>query len=160
MNENLDLVKILKDCPRGTKLYSPLCGEVVLNSVDEDCIDYPIEINCYDFQLTFTRDGRLYDELPDSECVLFPSKDQRDWSKFKAPVKKFDYGVLQPFDKVLVRDNNNSFWKCNFLSQMFNSMAYCVGGYWNQMIPYNDETKHLISTKNMPNEKYIWWNEN
>ena len=78
MNEKLDLVEILKDCPRGTKLYSPLCGEVVLNSVDEYCIDYPIEVNCDIGQLAFTRDGRLYDEFPDCECVLFPSKDQRD----------------------------------------------------------------------------------
>ena len=49
MNEKLDLVEILKDCPRGMKLYSPLCGEVVLNSVDEYCIDYPIEVNCDNF---------------------------------------------------------------------------------------------------------------
>ena len=109
MNENLDLVEILKDCPIGMKLYSPLCGEVVLNSVDEYCIDYPIEVNCDIGQLTFTRDGRLYDELPDSECVLFPSKDQRDWSKFKVSVEKFDYSTLQPFDKVLVRDSNDFF---------------------------------------------------
>ena len=91
MNENLDLVKILKNCPRGTKLYSPLCCEVVLNSVNEYNVDYPIEVNRKNGQLTFTRDGRLYDESPDGECVLFPSKDQRDWSKFKMPVKKFNY---------------------------------------------------------------------
>lgn len=87
----------------------------------------------------------------------FEIKDQRDWSKFKAPVEKFDYSTLQPFDKVLVRDSDNSFWKCNFLSQMFNHTAYCVGSYWDQMIPYNDETKHLVGTNNMPDEKYIWW---
>lgn len=33
MNENLNLVKILKDCPRGTKLYSPIYGEVELGGV-------------------------------------------------------------------------------------------------------------------------------
>lgn len=159
MNENLDLVKILKDCPRGTKLYSPLCGEVVLNIVDEYCIDYPIEVNCYDFQLTFTRDGRLYDELPDSECVLFPSKDQRDWSKFKVSVEKFDYSTLKPFDRVLVRDGNNSYWRCNFLSHRIGNMACCTSSIWKQMIPYNEETKHLIGTTDMPDEKYIWWEE-
>ena len=159
MNENLDLVEILKDCPRGTKLYSPLCGEVVLNIVDEYCIDYPIEVNCYDFQLTFTRDGRLYDELPDSECVLFPSKDQRDWSKFKVSVEKFDYSTLQPFDKVLVRDSNDLFWRCDFLSHRSDHRAYCVSNPWNQVIPYNDETKHLIGTGDIPNKKYIWWEE-
>lgn len=157
MNENLDLVEILKDCPRGTKLYSPLCGEVVLNIVDEYCIDYPIEVNCYDFQLTFTRDGRLYDELPDSECVLFPSKDQRDWSKFKVSVEKFDYSTLKPFDRVLVRNSYSFLWRCNFFSHFFQNVAYCTAGTWDQVIPYNDETKHLVGTKGMPDEKYIWW---
>ena len=125
MNKKLDLVEILKDCPIGMILYSPLCGEVVLNSVDEYCIDYPIEVNCDIGQLTFTRDGRLYDEFPDCECVLFPSKDQRDWSKFKAPVKKFDYGALKPFDKVLVRDGDLCRWTCGSFSFLCNNAMYC-----------------------------------
>lgn len=156
MNENLDLVKILKNCPRGTKLYSPLCGEVVLNSVNEYNVDYPIEVNCDDFQLTFTRDGR-YNRRFNGECMLYPSNDQRDWSKFKAPVEKFDYSTLKPFDKVLVRDSDDLFWKCNFLSHRSSYRVFCVGSYWNQMIPYNDETKHLIGTTDRPDEKYIWW---
>ena len=156
MNENLDLVKILKDCPRGTKLYSPLCGEVVLNNISENCIDYPIEVNYNDGQLTFTRDGR-YNRRFNGECMLYPSKDQRDWSKFKVPVEKFDYSTLKPFDKVLVRDSDDLFWKCNFLSHRSSYRVFCVGSYWDQMIPYNDETKHLIGTTDRPDEKYIWW---
>ena len=39
----------------------------------------------------------------------FEIKDQRDWSKFKAPVKKFDYSTLKPFDKVLTRDEDNGY---------------------------------------------------
>ena len=159
MNEKLNLVEILKGCPRGMKLYSPFCGEVELDNVGEHCIDYPIVVNHNGNPIVFTCDGRLYNDFPDGECVLFPSKDQRDWSKFKAPVEKFDYSTLQPFDKVLVRDSNNSFWKCNFLSQMFNHIAYCVGSYWDQMIPYNDETKHLVGTTNRPDDKYIWWKD-
>ena len=158
MNENLDLVVILKDCPKGTKLYSPLCGEVVLNSVNEYNVDYPIEVNYNYGQRTFTRDGR-YNRKFNGECMLYPSKDQRDWSKFKVPVEKFDYSTLKPFDKVLVRDSDDLFWKCNFLSHMFNHIAYCIGSYWDQMIPYNDETKHLVGTTDMPDEKYIWWEE-
>ena len=158
MNKKLDLVEILKDCPRGTKLYSPLCGEVVLNSVN-NYANYPIEVNHNNSKLTFTRYGRLYDEFPDGECVLFPSKYQRDWSKFKVPVEKFDYSTLQPFDKVLVRDDDDSFWKCNLLSHRDGYIVYCVGSHWswNQVIPYNDETKHLVGTDDMPDKKYIWW---
>lgn len=152
----LDLVEILKNCPKGTKLYSTIHGEVVFDHVDDTNIIYPIVVR-YDYnQIEFTRNGRYYIEY-DGECVLFPSKDQRDWSKFKAPVEKFDYNTLQQFDKVLVRDRNNSSWKCDLLSHRCGSMVYCVGSYWTQMIPYNDETKHLVGTTYRPDEKYIWW---
>lgn len=154
----LDLVEILKDCPKGTKLYSTIHGEVVFDHVDDTNIFYPIVVK-YDYsQIEFTRNGRYYIEY-DGECVLFPSKDQRDWSKFKVPVEKFDYNTLQPFDKVLVRDDDDSFWKCNLLSHRCGCIVYCVSNYWNwtQMIPYNEETRYLVGTTNMPDEKYIWW---
>ena len=157
MNENLDLVKILKNCPRGTKLYSPLCGEVVLNSVNEYNLDYPIEVNCDNFQLTFTRDGR-YNRKFNGECMLYPSKDQRDWSKFKIPVQEFDYETLKPFDKVLVRDGDCQCWRCAFFSCMLSNGMLCECR-WGQGIPYNDETKHLLGTCDIPDEKYIWWEE-
>lgn len=156
MNENLDLVEILKDCPRDTKLYSPLCGEVVLNSVNEYNVDYPIEVNYNHGQLTFTRDGR-YNRRSNGECMLYPSKDQRDWSKFKTPIEKFDLNTLKPFDKVLVRNSDSHFWRANFLSHIDCGIFYCVNMVWGQTIPYNDETKHLIGTIDMPDKKYIWW---
>ena len=76
--------------------------------------------------------------------------------------EKFDYGTLKPFDKVLVRDDDDSFWKCNLLSHRDGDIVYCVGSHWgwNQVIPYNDETKHLLGTNDMPDEKYIWWEDN
>ena len=157
MNEKLDLVEILKDCPRGMKLYSPFCGEVELDNVGEHYIDYPIVVNHNGNPIVFTCDGRLYNDFPDGECVLFPSKDQRDWSKFKAPVEKFDYSTLKPFDRVLVRNSYSFLWRCNFFSHFFQNVTYCVAGTWEQMVPYNEETKHLVGTKGMPDEKYIWW---
>ena len=159
MNENLDLVEILKDCPEGTKLYLSVIDRDVLLRWVRASREYPIRVVEERSKVGFyiTRCGRQYKDFPDGEIVLFPSKDQWDWSKFKAPIEKFDYNTLQPFDKVLVRDSDNSFWKCNFLSQMFNHIAYCVGSYWDQMIPDNDETKHLMGTTDMPDKKYIWW---
>ena len=72
--ENLNLVKILKNCPKGTKLYSPVYGDVELVKVCNGC-DYPIEVNSTTGE--FTKDGRLFLNY-DDECMLFPSKDQRD----------------------------------------------------------------------------------
>ena len=82
MNENLNLVEILKDCPMGTKLYSTQYGDVEFEKVRENT-KYPITIRLNDSQIDwFASDGR-WNKSYEGECVLFPSKDQRDWSKFK-----------------------------------------------------------------------------
>lgn len=81
--EEIDLVEILKDCPIGTKLYSPVCGECRLMSVNPQDKFYPIKVEtCLDIH-DFTRDGRIFIAEDEGECLLFPSKNQRDWSKFK-----------------------------------------------------------------------------
>lgn len=154
----LDLVEILKNCPKGTKLYSTIHGEVTLYRVDNIDIYYPIVVKYNDSQIEFTSEGKYYIEY-DGECTLFPSKDQRDWSKFKVPVKKFDYNTLQPFDKVLVRnDNSGSIWRVALFSCIMSNGMFCEC-IWDQGVPYNDETKHLIGTSDDPDEKYIWWED-
>lgn len=81
MNENLNLVEILKDCPKGTKLYCTIYGEVELYEVDYG-LEYPISVkNKEQGVVWLSSDGRLNRKL-DGECILFPSREQRDWSKF------------------------------------------------------------------------------
>ena len=85
MNENLDLTKILEECPEGTKLYSSIFGEVVFICIDRESPSYPILIKV-SFEpkwRNLTKQGKLYAAV--GECTLFPSKEQRDWSKFTAP---------------------------------------------------------------------------
>lgn len=55
---------------------------------------------------------------------------------------------FKPFDKVLVRDDDeNSAWSCNLFSGKNEDGTYmCIGGYWDMCIPYNDQTKHLLGT--------------
>lgn len=94
MNENLNLVEILKDCPKGTKLYSLIYGYVELERISNDENDkYPIFIRLTSNTIDcVAKDGRYIGNY-DGECVLFPSKEQRDWSKFKQLVKpKFKVG--------------------------------------------------------------------
>lgn len=163
MNEKLNLVKILKDCPKGTKLYSPLYGDVELVSVsrNEDAV-YPIEIkkshNGFD---GFAKDGRLYTDYK-GECMLFPSKDQRDWGKFEIKKPKFDPKTLQPFDKVVV-SNEDSKWKCGLFSHIIDSESKykysCIGSAYKYCIPYNDDTKHLVGTSDEAPEFYRYWEE-
>ena len=86
-----NLVNILKHCPEGTKLYSPIYGEVVLDSVQSKSIYTLAKTNNGStLVVEFTPLGRLHYEFSNSECVLFPSKDQRDWNKFRIPTKKGD----------------------------------------------------------------------
>ena len=98
MNENLNLAEILKDCPKGTKLYSPIYGDVELVDVSQDNVPYPIKTKTNPNSdgmfstVSFTKDGRIFVEH-NGECMLFPNEEQRDWSKFKQLVKpKFKVG--------------------------------------------------------------------
>ena len=86
MNENIDLTKILKDCPTGTKLYSSVHGEVEFERIETTTSRHlHVVIELKDFLLErINFNGKLYNSY-DGECILFPSKDQRDWSKFTAP---------------------------------------------------------------------------
>ena len=171
MNENLDLTKILEGCPQGTKFYSSIYGEVSFVEI-KICFAYPIMLMSYGInqlpagQICYAKDGN-YNSAYNGECTLFPSKDQRDWSKFvrfwdKLKVEKFDPKTLQPFDKVLAKDGFSSKWTCTFFSHMDNDVSfpvYCSGGYFKVCIPYNEETKHLVGTKEDCPEFYKWWEE-
>ena len=168
MNENIDLTKILKDCPKGTKLYTPIWGEVVFIKV-EKYGNYPICINTntassYTY---LSKDGRYLTSREESECILFPSKEQRNWSKFTVPwykKVKFDPKTLHPYDKVLVRDSRSDKWRCQFFSHILKDDDYfCACIYssyrYGNCIPYNDDTKHLVGTTYKAPEYYRYWED-
>ena len=83
METKINVAEILKDKPKGTKLYSSACGKCKLEEVD----DKSFKISFYNSKFGFMnggegyldKNGKLYD---DGECVVFPSKEMRDWSKF------------------------------------------------------------------------------
>ena len=165
MNENLNLCEILKDCPTGTKLWSPVWGNMTLIQINDVSI-YPIVLSADGFNnVSLHSDGRMYG-VKESECILFPSKEQRDWSKFKTPVKRFNPEEFKPFDKVLIRDGKENNWVPGFFEKLLkqsNGGDCLVVDFrrysWNMCIPYNDETKHLLGTKEDCPEYYKWWKE-
>ena len=83
METKINIVEILKDKPQGTKLYSSACGKCKLEEVD----DKSFKISFYNSKFGFMnggegyldKNGKLYD---DGECIVFPSKEMRDWRKF------------------------------------------------------------------------------
>ena len=161
MNEKLNLVEILKDCPKGTKLYSTNFGVVKFDEIGNNP-NYPIVVSHIGGFEKFTKDGRLYC-ICDGECVLFPSKDQRDWSKFNIKKPKFDPKTLQPFDKVLARFSHDAIWKCTLFSHENKeecTYKYVTMNYDHRYcIPYNDDTKHLVGTTEEAPEFYRYWED-
>ena len=158
MNEHVDLSKILKDCPKGWKFYTDEYDEVTFGGFSD--LVYPIYIN------TKNNGVRLLGEkgeeiIGNGKCILFPSKDQRDWYKFTAPWynKKFDPKTLKPFDRVIV--NHDEVWKVDFFSHICqyepNGWCQCIGDIYYICIPYNDETKHLVGTRDEAPDFYRYW---
>lgn len=85
MENKINIAEILRDMPKGTKLYSPLFGKCECIDVDHSEY-YPIIIKVQRTDGTvakgFMKDGRYFDGFEDAECLLFPSAKMRDWSKF------------------------------------------------------------------------------
>ena len=171
MNENINLCEILKDCPKGTKFYSTIFGEVEflkVNNINQIVVTIGDKYYYFSEQGVFLLKGIIYLNHH-GECVLFPSKDQRDWSKFVAPwlkKERFDPKTLKPFDKVL-GGGINSIWKADFFSHehiphegSYKIFPYkCTGNMYEYCIPYNDDTKHLVGTKDEAPEYYRYWED-
>lgn len=166
MNENIDLTKILKDCPKGWELYSPIWGKVLFGNIQKN-EDYPVHTWLGSGDVSFSREGKFYN-APGCECCLFPSKEQRDWSKFAAPwykKERFDPKTLEAFDKVLVRDKRTDCWRCEFYSHLRKDMESTKFKYaatahsYARCIPYNEDTKHLVGTTDEAPEFYRYWED-
>ena len=76
METNINIAKILKNVPIGTRLYSPLFGDVYLIYIGEMFIT----VRHHSTTANFYHNGRLYD-YEGTEPMLFPSREMRDWSK-------------------------------------------------------------------------------
>ena len=78
MEEKINIAEILKDKPKGIRLYSPIFGECAFSFVREETDD--ICVNQHNGEKAFFNYKGLYNIL--GECLLFPSKEMRNWSKF------------------------------------------------------------------------------
>ena len=169
MNENINLCEILKDCPKGTKLWSSVWGDVTL--IRTNCENpFPIALatKVGSAYALLRSNGKMYDRK-EAECLVFPSKEQRDWNKFerfwdKPKVEKFDPKTLHPWDKILVRKIHSPYnispWSCENFSYIHPNTPQLVNGIVSRYeicIPYNDETKHLVGTTEDCPEYYKWW---
>lgn len=149
----MNIAEILRHCPKGTKLYSTIFGEVTLDEVDIHGI-YSIVVYRFNHSKTsFTEEGYYLIDCPNSECVLFPSKEQRDWNKFRIPFKAGDI--------VMTVDGKTPFIFKEYIENRF-AHCYCgidvnstfkieapVDVYWTSdfIIPASEEAKKELFDK-------------
>ena len=231
MENKINIAEILKDCSKGMRLYSPAFGESKLYQIN-NASNYPIvtkdEQEC---TKSFTSDGHFDANIATAECILFPSSEMRDWTKFfkrgdvvyiKEANYVTDYAIFEswknydytefnasifysnksgfaerkvctaklytkandilkaklitfieqhyngkynpetlqvepikpecpfkPFDKVLVRNNDEMVWRADYFSHYKDNNDYhycCIGNSYRDCIPFNDQTAHLLGT--------------
>lgn len=163
--ENLNLCEILKNCPRGLKLYSPILGDVILETVlysDSLTTDLITVRNNEGEIVCFDKAGHLYRSTI-SDCSLFPSKDKQswsDWMDFAEENKIFDAYNFKPFDKILVK-NKFGHWNCTTFSHLFDypypRIVATNENSYKYAIPYNEDTKYLVGTSLEAPKYYHYW---
>ena len=165
----LNLCEILKHCPQGETFWSPMLDGVKFSCIDEERQMIIVETIEGHFTWEINADGTIsIDEVTSPEVMLYPSKEMRDWSKFTAPwlkKERFDPQTLNPFDKVLVRFDCGV-WSATLFSHLIDSKfankkydIICCGTVFGYCIPYNDDTKHLVGTKDEAPDFYKYWED-
>lgn len=150
----MNIAEILRHCPKGTKLYTPIYGNVVLDRVLLENGKFPILIkDATGCEHLFTENGCHRYNLPNVECVLFPSKDQRNWSRFRLPLKAGDI--------VMTIDGETPFIFKEYIASRY-AHCYCgidangtfkmeapVDVYWTSdfIIPASEEAKKELFDK-------------
>ena len=146
MNENLNLLEILKDAPKGTKLYSTIWGEMGLVRISAYCVTCKSKCG---IEWDFKNNGHLLGSSTEGgECVLFPSKEQRDWSKFK-----LDLPIDTPV--MVCTEHWYSDWVVRYYNT--NNTTFCAGkkqidnagsSQWKYIVPVKDfDFENLESNK-------------
>ena len=77
METKINIAKILKNKPEGTKLWTDMFGSVTLYFVTDACDAF--QVKHHNKEPWFDEDGKLYEE---GVLCIYPSKSMRDWSKF------------------------------------------------------------------------------
>lgn len=149
----MNIANVLKYCSKGTKLYSLIHGEVTLHEVNiGNAYSITVVTNKNDYEY-YTKEGIYNHRYSDSECILFPSKEQRDWSKFRIPVKKGDimmdingecpFIVIGEFYKDIAPK-----YICG-INSLGNFQLGCAGAGWTEdfYIPASEEAKKKLFDK-------------
>lgn len=128
MEKKINIAELLKDCPKGMELYSPLFGDCKFVKVHDYEAEIIVELET-GATVSFLTDGRYYD-YPNAECILFP-KGKTTWEGFQRPFKDGDIVATTNGSWIGITEGgkNNSFVP-----------TYCV-------IDSSDEFEAYLGTK-------------
>lgn len=143
MTEKIDIAEILKDKPANTKLYSPLFGEVYFSHVGGG----NIAVEHHGGISLFFSSGRFFD-YDESEPLLFPSKEMRDWRKFawkKGDVLVSNDGKIEVIFEKFGSDTYQSFIGKHHLDSLDENLYYQDGGAY-PTASFNIETEDAAQT--------------
>lgn len=146
METKINIAEILKNVPIGTKLYSPLFGNVYLAYIGEMFIT----VRHHSTTANFYHNGRLYN-YEGTEPMLFPSREMRDWSKFawkKGDVLISMEGSKILFDKWVNEDYTKFFGKIKLLG---NSHCYDTAFY--NLVSEEEALEFIKSVEKINNGK-------
>lgn len=124
----------------------------------EEGLSVGMQICCYTDNVRFAtkeEKAKLFQAIKDNGYKWNPETKTLE----RLTPNKFDATTLKPFDKVLVRDNNEQFWTCDWFSFHDTKQVYpfaCVGHYVSQCIPY-EGNEHLIGTTDDCDEYFKNW---
>lgn len=139
----INIAEILKNYPKRGVLYSTIFGECEFDHISSCGDIYMAYKNNKDDKVIFNKYGQFGIGNTAGECLLFPSKDNRDWSTLRKQCQ------FKPFDKVVVRCGSDK-WCADLFSyyESDNNYPYsCVGSFYSECLPYNEETAKLIGTQ-------------
>ena len=162
--QKLNLCEILKYCPTGESFWSPLLGDVKFHDINQKRNFIVVSLESGEIW-DINADGTItFGYVTSPEIMLYPSRKQRDWTKVKYEPKKakFDPKTLKPFDRVLARNHGSHRWACDLFSNIIDGdecMYHCINSYYRYCIPYNDDTKHLVDTKDDAPIFYRYWED-
>lgn len=130
----MNITEIIKAQPNSEmKVWSPMLGECTASISADIESSYPITIRePGGFEAYLTAGGR-YLQNEECECIVFPSKTQRDWGKVVVT------HTYKPFERVLTRQNSDSPWRCDLFSHKESNGMFStrVGSYnARNILPY------------------------
>ena len=92
MNEKLNLVEILKDCPKGIELDCTMYDNVTFDGIIENSF-YPIKVGVGDGPTMMLTKYGQYTEDDFAKCIIFP-KGETTWEKFVPPCEFNDGDIV------------------------------------------------------------------